>query len=136
MKIAVDQWQYAEANLPEQTMYVEFRAIRGNGYQGDIALDDITLYSDVCTGIPPTPVPPGMILTDHQLKVNTFLCGISKYIPVEFYMCYTFKFAYGTMKCAIIVPVYRSAKIVWSQISRSDMNVLKTFVPSEILKKS
>nr|XP_058972703.1 MAM and LDL-receptor class A domain-containing protein 1-like [Pocillopora verrucosa] len=54
-----DQWYSAEYSLtgPEQ-FQLAFEAVRGNGYRGDIALDEIKLVPGKCNASPGTPAPP------------------------------------------------------------------------------
>ena len=35
-----------------------FEGVRGRSYTGDIAIDDVSVRSGSCSGIPPTPPPP------------------------------------------------------------------------------
>ena len=39
-------------------MQLAFEAVRGNGYRGDIALDEIKLVPGKCNASPGTPAPP------------------------------------------------------------------------------
>nr|XP_058973356.1 MAM and LDL-receptor class A domain-containing protein 1-like isoform X1 [Pocillopora verrucosa] len=54
-----DQWYSAEYSLtgPEQ-FQLAFEAVRGNGYRGAIALDEIKLVPGKCNASPGTPAPP------------------------------------------------------------------------------
>ncbi|XP_023933562.1 MAM and LDL-receptor class A domain-containing protein 1 [Lingula anatina] len=43
-----DKWQEASISLPPGSFAVVFQAVRGNGYQCDIAIDDVTMYRGDC----------------------------------------------------------------------------------------
>ncbi|XP_028396414.1 MAM and LDL-receptor class A domain-containing protein 2-like [Dendronephthya gigantea] len=54
-----NQWKKAEVELPSANNYkVIFSGVRGSNYQGDIALDEISITSGKCSGSPGTPPPP------------------------------------------------------------------------------
>lgn len=65
-----DQWYSAEYSLtgPEQ-FQLAFEAVRGNGYRGDIALDEIKLVPGKCNASPGTPAPP-VIKTPAKQKTT------------------------------------------------------------------
>ena len=41
-------WLFGSVTVPEAVGHVIFEALRGEGYQGDIAIDDVTLRSGAC----------------------------------------------------------------------------------------
>jgi hypothetical protein len=45
-------WKHAAVSLPAQSkpFHVTIEGMRGTGYQGDIAVDDISLQSGACPG--------------------------------------------------------------------------------------
>lgn len=48
----VDEWIYGHLSVPRITeFYMVFQGVRGSGYQGDIAIDDVTFVNGPC---PPT----------------------------------------------------------------------------------
>ena len=53
---AVDQWKTVTLEITNafrpgaKELAVSFTAIRGNGYHGDIAIDDVTYYDRPCAG--------------------------------------------------------------------------------------
>ncbi|CAB4026288.1 MAM and LDL-receptor class A domain-containing 1-like isoform X1 [Paramuricea clavata] len=52
-------WEKAEVQINNGSHYfVVFSGVRGSNYQGDIALDEISITSGQCSGSPGTPKPP------------------------------------------------------------------------------
>ncbi|XP_052711456.1 MAM and LDL-receptor class A domain-containing protein 1-like isoform X3 [Crassostrea angulata] len=50
-------WHWIQMNVgtSSQTFKVTLEAVKGKGYKSDIAIDDVTLTSGMCTGITPSP---------------------------------------------------------------------------------
>ena len=42
------EWLFAAVTIPKGAGHVIFQATRGSGYQGDIAIDDVTLREEAC----------------------------------------------------------------------------------------
>merc|ERR1712142_354801 len=53
----INDWQEVRIDIPNSASQYEivFEAIRGSGYQGDIAIDDVSFTNQKCKPITPTP---------------------------------------------------------------------------------
>merc|ERR1711881_232028 len=61
----INDWREIRLNLQPTTQnyQIVFEAIRGSGYQSDIAIDDVSFTDEACRPIPPS-IPPASIPSD------------------------------------------------------------------------
>uniref|UniRef100_K1QQ94 MAM and LDL-receptor class A domain-containing protein 1 n=1 Tax=Magallana gigas TaxID=29159 RepID=K1QQ94_MAGGI len=78
-------WHWVQMNVgtSSQTFKVTLEAVKGKGYKSDIAIDDVTLTSGMCTGITPSPATQNPTTRSPVTSFQTTLYPVTSF-PTQF----------------------------------------------------